>query len=248
MPLNKLAATLALGSTNLKEGDPRLDQIRGAYIRREGKTELYDPLSPVNVRINSERARAQASLLRAWLGPRKLKDIDILEIGCGKGDVLLSLIALGASPGRIVANELIDDRIEAAKGRLPPGVRLDHGDASQLPAAYGDFDLIVQSLVFSSILDDSLLSSIASRIWNALKPGGIILSYDFVLNNPSNPDVRGVSVRKLKSLFPNGEIKTRSLTLAPPIARMFHETLYPFLSMIPLIRTHALCTIRKDSQ
>ena len=97
-------------------------------------------------------------------------------------------------------------RLEIAARRLPSAVRLHFGDGTCLPDSYGSFDLIMQFLVFSSILDDPLLSSLASRIWNLLRPGGIILSYDMALGNPFNPDVRGIPLRKLKTLFPGGSL------------------------------------------
>ena len=46
--------------------------------------------------------------------------------------------------------------------------------------------------VFPSILDDSFQQKLADRMWALTKPGGGILWYDFIYNNPRNPDVRGV--------------------------------------------------------
>ena len=181
--------------------DPRLANIRAAYARRTELADLYDPLLTPNVRMRLERTRIQAALIRRWLGPSRLSDMDVLEIGCGTGDNILSLIALGADPHRIVGNELLDERLEIAARRLPSAVRLHLGDGARLPDSYGSFDLIMQFVVFSSILDDPLLSSLASRIWNMLRPGGIILSYDMAVGNPFNPDVRGVPLRKLKDAF-----------------------------------------------
>jgi len=226
--------------------DPRLEKIRSSYGRRNATGHLYDPLLPPNVRMNLERARIQASLIRQWLGTNKLSDMDILEIGCGTGDNILNIIALGASPDRIVANELLDIRMSAAKVRLPSAVRFYLGDGSRLPDSYGTFDLIMQFVVFSSVLDDSLLTSLASRMWAILKPGGIVLSYDFIVDNPSNPDVRGVPIRKLRTLFPEGEFVAKPLTVAPPLARAVGDKLYPLLAMLPFLRTHCLCAIRKS--
>jgi len=226
--------------------DPRLEKIRSSYDRRSALDQLYDPLLPPNVRMTLERARMQALLIRQWLGANKLSDMDILEIGCGTGNNILNLIALGASPNRIVANDLLENRISAAKHRLPSSVRFYLGDGSRLPDSYGRFDLVLQYVVFSSILDDSLLASLASRMWAILKPGGIVLSYDFVVDNPSNSDVRGISLRKLKTLFPEGQFAVRSLTLAPPLTRIVSDKLYPLLAIVPFLKTHCLCAIRKS--
>jgi SAM-dependent methyltransferase len=225
--------------------DPRLGKIRSSYDRRCVVDERYDPLLPQNVRMTLERTRMQAVLIRQWLGARKLSDIDILEVGCGTGNNILNLIALGASPHRIVANDLLENRIRAAEHRLPNDVRFHLGDGSRLPDSFGRFDLVLQYVVFSSVLDESLLASLASRMWSILKPGGMVLSYDFVVRNPSNPDVRGLPLKKLKRLFPEGQFIARSLTLAPPLARSVSDKFYPFLAAVPFLRTHCLCAVRK---
>ena len=226
-------------------GDLRLENIMSAYERRSSISHLYDPLHPVNVRINVERMRIQADLIRQWLGTKALADMDILEIGCGTGNNILNLISLGADPRRIVANDLIEERIRIAASRLPNTVRFHQGDGSGLPHEFGSFDLIMQFVVFSSILDDDLLEALARRAWTALRPGGAILSYDFTINNPSNPDVRGISTGKLKALFPDGKFIVRRLTVAPPVARRVSHKLYPLLAMVPLLNTHCLCLVRK---
>jgi SAM-dependent methyltransferase len=225
--------------------DPRLTKIRSAYDRRVDLAKRYNPLLPPNVQMNLERARIQATLIRQWLCGRSLAHLDILEIGCGTGDNILNLIGLGASPDHIVGNELIESHMRVAKFRLPSAVRFHLGDASRLPKSYGPFDLVMQFLVFSSILDDSLLESLASRVWSILRPGGMVLSYDFIVDNPSNPDVRGIPLRKLKTLFPEGQFTAKALTVAPPVARALTHKLYPVLAILPFLKTHRLCAIRK---
>ena len=225
--------------------DPRLDTIRSSYERRGSVGALYDPLRPANVQMNLERMRAQTALLRQWIGSNDLADMDVLEVGCGTGTNILNMITLGAAPERIVGNDLIEERIKAATARLPTAVRLYLGDASRLPDEFGPFDLVIQFMVFSSILDDTLLSTLAGRMWAALRPGGAILSYDFTVNNPSNPDVRGIPVRRLQALFPRGYFTVKRVTVAPPLARRIDHRLYPFLAMFPFLKTHRLCLIRK---
>lgn len=225
--------------------DPRLDTIRSAYERRSSISRLYDPLLPFNVQMSVERMRAQASLLRQWVGSKDLANMDILEVGCGTGTNILNMITLGAAPERIVGNELIEERIKIATARLPAGVRFHHGDGSHLPPEFGPFDLILQFMVFSSVLDDDLLFALTERMWSTLQPGGAILSYDFAFDNPYNPDVRGISVGRLRALFPNGCFTVKCVTVAPPLARRINHRLYPALSMLPFLKTHRLCLIRK---
>jgi SAM-dependent methyltransferase len=195
--------------------------------------------------MNLERMRALTLLLRQWIGSNNVADMDVLEIGCGTGTNILNMIALGAAPERVVGNDLIEERIKMATARLPAAVRLHLGDASRLPDEFGPFDLIIQFMVFSSILDDAMLSTLAGRMWAALRPGGAILSYDFTVNNPSNPDVRGIPVRRLQELFPGGHFTVKRVTVAPPFARRIDHRLYPLLAMFPFLKTHRLCLIRK---
>lgn len=75
-----------------------------------------------------------------------------------------------------------------------------------------------------------------------------MLWYDFTFNNPSNPDVRGVSLKRVRELFPQGRVSVRRVTLAPPISRRVvrvHPAMYGVFNALPLLRTHVLCFIEK---
>jgi hypothetical protein len=74
------------------------------------------------------------------------------------------------------------------------------------------------------------------------------LWYDFTVNNPFNPNVRGVPVERIRELFPHGEMRVRRLTLVPPLARVvtrIHPTLYTALNLCTWLRTHVLVWIEK---
>ena len=75
-----------------------------------------------------------------------------------------------------------------------------------------------------------------------------MLSVDLAYANPNNPDVRAVPRRRLSDLFP-GELRTRRVLLAPPIARRlgWHPSVYQVLAGVPLLRSHLLATIRKPA-
>ena len=107
-----------------------------------------------------------------------------------------------------------------------------------------------QSTVFTSLLNDAFQQRLADRIWAWVRPGGGVLWYDFTVNNPRNPDVRGVPVARVRELFPAGRLHVRRLTLAPPIARTvtrLHPSLYPVFNMCPWLRTHVLAWVEKPS-
>jgi hypothetical protein len=57
-----------------------------------------------------------------------------------------------------------------------------------------------------------------------------------------------VPLRRVRELFPEGRIRARRLTLAPPLARAacrVHPRLYGALNLLPPLRTHLFCWIEK---
>jgi SAM-dependent methyltransferase len=204
-------------------------------------------LQPAVWQSVQERQRVLIQLLNAHLTV-PISDATVLEIGCGSGSNLLDLIRFGFRPENVVGNELLAERYMAARNNLPSSVRVIEGDASKLEFADGSFDLVYQSTVFSSLLDDEFQTALALQMWRWVKPGGAVLWYDFTYNNPSNADVRGVKVKRIRVLFPEAAIDMRRVTLAPPISRLItriHPKAYIVLNVLPFLRTHLLCWIGK---
>jgi hypothetical protein len=59
-----------------------------------------------------------------------------------------------------------------------------------------------------------------------------------------------VPLRRVRELFPAGEVTARRLTLAPPISRLVcrvHPAAYALFNSVPFLRTHLLCWIRKPA-
>lgn len=227
-----------------------IDKIIDNYKRRFDIPEnRYSRLNPAVNLSAQERQRVLIDLL-SQIGLKTLADVAVLEVGCGSGSNLLELIEFGATPAMLVGNELLVERLAVARARLPSSVQLLAGDASQLDLPAATFDIVYQSTVFSSILDDNLQLSLAKKMWSLVKPGGGILWYDFIFNNPNNPDVRGVSVGRIKELFPFAKFKVRRVTLAPPISRRLvplSTHLYGIFNSFPFLRTHVLCYLEKKS-
>jgi hypothetical protein len=68
------------------------------------------------------------------------------------------------------------------------------------------------------------------------------------VNNPRNPDVRGVPVARIRQLFPQGQVRAQRLTLAPPLGRAAaraHPALWSLLNALPWLRTHVLAWVQK---
>jgi len=231
----------------MREREDDVAAMAGRYARRAALAGLYDPLRPEVMQARHERLRVLAALLRRH-ARAPLGELSLLEVGCGDGGNLLDLIGLGFDPASLLANELLPERAAAARARLPGAVRVLEGDALALPLPEASLDLVLQSTVFSSLLDAGFRARLAQRLWAWLKPGGAVLWYDFAVDNPRNPDVVGMPMAEVRRLFPAATIDARRVTLAPPLARRgaaLHPALPALLNNLPLLRTHRLAWIAK---
>ena len=227
-----------------------LAEIERRYAHRseQGKASLYDPLLPVNIAFRHERERAMMAMLRQLLAGRSLQSLRILEIGCGSGRNLIDFVNWGARPEHCTGNELLADRVAAARKNMLPDMTILQGDASALEFPDGSFDIILQSTVFSSILDEDLRRAVAANMWRMLAPVGGFFWYDFTVDNPRNRDVTGISQGQIRALFPQARYDARKVTLAPPLARRVVRLapgLYPILNALPFLRTHVMALLRK---
>ncbi len=225
-----------------------LFELRRRYERRKDlPEERYHPLQPYNVAVDREKSLDLVRCIE-WARLFPVANKKVLEIGCGSGKNLLRLILLGFQPENLVGNDLLEDSVLDARHLLPSATKVMLGDASDLDLEDQTFDVVYQSLVFTSILDDAFQQKLANRMWGLAKHGGGILWYDFIYDNPKNPDVRGVPVKRIRQLFPEGEMKVWRLTLAPPLGRLvtrISPRLYSVFNAVPFLRTHVLCWIRK---
>jgi ubiquinone/menaquinone biosynthesis C-methylase UbiE len=222
--------------------------VRERYARRAAQDPRYSLLNPAALLALQERQRAMLRLF-SRLGWTDLSERKLLEVGCGTGSNLLEFLLMGFMPEHLRGIELLAERHALARRRLPQQLMLDAGDATTLDLPAASFDIVLQATVFSSLLDDAFQQRLADTMWRAVKPGGGVLWYDFTVDNPRNPDVRGVPLRRVRALFPHGRVQAQRITLAPPIARAvtrLHPSLYTLFNCLPVLRTHALCWIAKD--
>ena len=222
------------------------DAVAERYARR-AVSDRYSMLRPDVWHTVQERQRAMLRLF-ARLRFTDLSTLRLLEVGCGSGGNLQELLRLGFEPQQLSGAELLPERIAQARAGLPDSVALFEGDATQLHLAAASFDIVFVSTVFSSLLDDAFQQRLADTMWRWVKPGGGVLWYDFTVNNPRNADVRGVPLRRLRALFPQGRVQAERVTLAPPIARVvtrLHPSFYTACNLVPWLRSHLLCWVQK---
>jgi len=225
------------------------EEIKKRYERRKNiSSDRYSILSPATIMIEQEKERA---MIR-WIKGNNIEPLEnkrLLEVGCDNGTNIQKFIKFGFQPSNIFANDLLDERLRSAEKLLPAQVNFYGGSAMNLNFNENYFDIVFQSMVFSSILDLNYKSHLAEKMWHWVKPGGGILWYDFIFDNPQNPDVKSVKLEELKKLFKGAKIVYKKITLAPPISRIvtrIHPNLYYLFNSLYFLRTHLLVWIKKN--
>jgi ubiquinone/menaquinone biosynthesis C-methylase UbiE len=246
---NDLPVPIPVTVERIESMDREVARIREAYARRQGVPRgFYSFLNPSYVLLIQERDRELLSML-SHHGVESLEGERILEIGCGTGYLLRAFLEWGAHPENVFGIDLLQERIEQARKLCPHGVRLECGNAAAMDFPDASFDLVMQSVVFSSILDPEMRQQIAGEMLRVLRPGSFALWYDFFVDNPRNPDVRGVHRSEIYKLFPGCQIYLRRITLAPPIGRLvgqYSPFVYMLLSRSKILCTHYLGLIKKN--
>ena len=235
---------------DLREGSLREEaRIREAYARRLDVSKHYTWFDPSYVFMMQQLERRMLWAL-ARCGLYSLASSKVLEIGCGNGHWLREFIKWGATPENLTGVDLLTERIATARRLTVPGVTLLCGNAADLKLPDSYFDIVFQFTVFTSILDRRVKAQVSSEMLRVLKPNGLVLWYDFFLNNPRNSDVRGIKRQEIEELFPGCRIYLKKTTLAPPLSRRLAPRTWlgaHVLSTIPWLCSHYLGTIQKSS-
>lgn len=209
--------------------------------------DFYSPSKPANLFLRQGQERALLDALRRG-GLLPLESRRILEVGCGTGRWLTLFETFGAHRKRLAGIELESDRVRLARARMA-GADVREGNAVHLPWNGETFDIVLQSTVFTSVLDDEVRARMAREMLRVLHPEGAIVWYDFRYDNPRNPNVKGIGRRQIARLFPDCRITSRWTTLAPPVARRVvpHAWLLAaLLESVRLFNSHCMCVIRKQ--
>lgn len=223
------------------DGADEENRLRHAYARR-GPVEGRLTGNRGQARIVEERDRS----LRATISGLPTPAAELLEIGCGVGDIVSALVAEGfAHHG--CGLDILPEAIERGR-RIHPEIDFHVGNAARLPFDDGRFDVVLASTVLSSVPPGELRVAVLGEVDRVLRPGGLFVWYDMRRRNPFNPDVRPFVPAEVKAALPIYETTWRPTTLVPQIARRLGFTTpvtYPLLGLLPILRTHTCGAARK---
>jgi ubiquinone/menaquinone biosynthesis C-methylase UbiE len=234
------------------ELDLELTRIEDEYKRRACGNIFADRYSHFNEAALLHAQSLERNML-ALLKRHKFTNVaekKILDVGCGNGAQLRRFLDYGALPANLSGIDLMAQRIEHAR-RLHPTIEWHVGSAHQLPYPDAAFDLVMSSVMFSSILSEPLLQKVADEMWRVRKPGGLILFHDFMYSNPQNLAVQGITYQKIMRLFrrPGAKFDFRRIILAPPISRIVAPRAYWIaytLEQLKILNTHTIGIISLD--
>lgn len=224
-------------------------RIKAEYAGRDvvADRDMYAPWQPAENFFRYERKQVAATILRE-LERFPQKGDKCLEVGFGRLGWLADLISWGLNETDLYGIELDATKVRIGKLSLP-GAHLTEGDATKLPWKDKSFDFVIVSTVFSSILDSSVRDLVVGEITRVLADKGIVIWYDLAVNNPSNPNVNGISKAMIKRLFSRFSVTIKSVSLAPPIARVVVPRsliLTSILNTLPFLRTHFVAILIKS--
>jgi SAM-dependent methyltransferase len=235
-------------SSSVAEVD-RVRSVFGERDRRDGTHSRWQLFNPACLHFVQERERLLlALLLRHGFGAERVESAAVLSLGCGSGSELLDLVRYGALPGHLFGVDLVSERLQRAKVRNP-ALSLTEANATAVPFRGASFDLVLQFTLLTSVLEPESRQRIAAEMLRLLRPGGMIIWYDFWPDNPRNPDVRGIRPAEIRSLFPGCTFDFQALTLPPPLARWLVPRswlLADVLSRFPPLKSFYLVGIRRD--
>ncbi len=228
-------------SDDLARGDPRAEEtatIRSVFEARDRRA-ASGTLTSASQVLTDERWRRTLDILRLELPQSPAPSI--LDVGCGGGLDLAHWRDAGWPVERLAGIDLVPGRVDAARLRCPEAdIRL--GGPGPLPFETGAFDVATASTVFSSIRDDAARRALFDEMCRVVRPGGLVVVYDFVVRNPRNPNVLAMTGRQLRELagrLPDESERVSPFLYAVSLAQRMHPRLGRAVAVVAP-RTHRL--------
>ncbi len=228
---------------------PRADHQRirqENHRRRIQLNTLYSEQDPCELWFREQRVSVAEALFQTIKFVPDAKTA-ALDVGCGSGTWIQQLLNWGVSPQSICGIDLDANSLVQARKRFA-SVSLGSADATSLPCSDEEFDLVVVSTVLSSVLPENDRAEIGREIVRVMKPGGVVICYDFRYPSPGNATVRPVTVGELQGLFSEFTLTSQTTTLLPPIARRLvprMSRLAELLVRLPPLRSHFVAVAKK---
>lgn len=223
-----------------------LDRLKSVYKDRESINNRYNPVLPENYYIVSSREKIFIKSLLNNFGT-DFSDLKVLDLGFGSGNDIFTLIKAGFKSKNISGVEVIEERFNRLK-QLLPDTNLKLNSGFNIPFEDNSFDLIIQSTVFSSVLNPDSRKQLADEMIRVLKPNGKIFFYDLKYPNPWNKNVLKIDKKELNFLFNYHHKKSVSVTLNPVIVRKLAKysiILCEILEQTPVFCSHYYTVITK---
>lgn len=203
-------------------------------------------LNPGNLLMVQERERFLARFLRRS-GRASLDGLRVFEAGCSTGYNLRLMVQWGGRPEDMAGIDLDPAAVDYTRAHAPE-IRVHSGSADAIPEPDGTFDLALAFTLFSSVPDEAASAGIAAELLRIVRPGGFIMVYDMRRRSPGNSSVHPIGAQDISRWFPGCAIRSKSITLAPPLARRAGAWLpgsYGLLAAVPLLRSHSMHVIRR---
>ena len=188
-----------------------IERIQRRYEERDASAALtgfWSLGNPAVLHTAQERER----LVLAALAARAidLRALRVLDVGCGLGVEFPNYLRWGAAAANVVGIDLSHARLIHAERRF--GVPVVQASGTALPFPDASFDLVVQNVVFSSIVDDSMRRATAAEMLRVLRRGGHLLWYDAFRTRSHDPHFRSVPRAEVCALFTDVDWSFTTLT------------------------------------
>jgi SAM-dependent methyltransferase len=216
----------------------RVGRIYRGYENDPRRQQRWSAENPGNQAIRAELVTATFALAGEPLRAAGA----VLDVGCGTGWWLAELASRPEIGASLHGLELLRERVAAAGARVPEA-QIVNGDVRELPYEDGSFAVVTLFTVLSSLATRDDVAVALREAARVAAPGGSVLAWEPRIPNSLNRTTIHVGAGAVRSALAEAEIESRTLTLAPPIARRLGPAtgrLYPLLAAIPPLRTHRL--------
>jgi len=233
------------GSADERAELERLRRLDDSYSLSPYYRKIWLPESPASRRMTGRKWTLIARVLKEER--LDVRSARILDLGVGSGRDSARFKDLEVQPDRFVGLEFLELRAREAR-EFNPWMRTIVGDAGTLPFPRDSFDLVYQSTMLSSVLEERRRERILHEIGRVLVPGGLFLSYDTRYRNPWNQHTRPLRISRIRRALPGWSIKAWSTTAIPQLQRLVAPlslAMCDALESVPFLRSHLVIAARR---